>query len=149
MPVPDLEEVQPQPESVGSGAATAASASSAIDIPSLIERAIAKLPPDLAAQAVDKKRKARSQDPGWQYGWWPDPSKKDFVQCIFCKKVVPSGISRFKQHLAGGFGDAIGCPQSPELVKREMVAYIKKIQGLWLWQRWMQMVKLKRKMFLL
>jgi hypothetical protein len=36
-------------------------------------------------------------------GWWPDPTKKDFVQCIFCMKVVPSGIKRFK-HLAGGFG---------------------------------------------
>ena len=58
--VPDLEGVEL--EFVGSGAATA---SSAVDIPSLIERVIAKLPPDLGAQAVDKKRKARSQDLGW------------------------------------------------------------------------------------
>jgi hypothetical protein len=92
--VPEIEAVPP--EYIGSDASTAA------DVPSLIERAIAKLPPDLAEQAVDKKRKVRSQDPGWKYRWWPDPSKKDFVQCIFCKKVVPSGISRFKMHLAGG-----------------------------------------------
>jgi hypothetical protein len=29
---------------------------------------------------------------------------KDFVQCIFCLKILPSGIKRFKQHLAGRFG---------------------------------------------
>jgi hypothetical protein len=52
--------------------------------------------PELAVQANDPKRKARSHDPGWKFGWWPDTSKKDFVQCIFCMKVVPSGIKRFK-----------------------------------------------------
>ena len=64
--------------SVGSDPAATASSSTLEDISSLIERAIAKLPPDLAAQAVDKKRNVRSQDPGWKYGWWPNPSK-DFV----------------------------------------------------------------------
>ena len=106
MPSPDLEGAVLD-SSVESDPAATASSSTLEDIPSLIERAIAKLPPDLAAQAVDKKRKARSQDPGWKYGWWPDPSKKDFVQCIFCRKVVPAEICRFKQHLAGGYGDAI------------------------------------------
>jgi hypothetical protein len=43
-----------------------------------------------------------------EIGWWPDPTKKDFVQCIFYMKVVPSGSKRFK-HLAGGFGDTIKC----------------------------------------
>ncbi|CAD6220606.1 unnamed protein product [Miscanthus lutarioriparius] len=84
-----------------------ASSSTLKDIPSLIERAIAKLPPDLAAQAVDKKRKARSQDPGW-------------------KEVVPAGICRFKQHLAGGYGDAIKCPNPPAIVRKEMAVYLKK-----------------------
>ncbi|CAD6238129.1 unnamed protein product [Miscanthus lutarioriparius] len=84
MPLPDLEEGVLD-SSVGSDPTTTASSSTLEDIPSLIERDITKLPPDLAAQAVDKKRKARSQDPGWKYGWWPDPSK-DFVQCIFCRK---------------------------------------------------------------
>jgi hypothetical protein len=80
----------------------------------------------MAAEAKDPKRKAKSRDPGWQFGWWPDIAKKDSVQCIFCKKITPSGISRFKQHLAGGYGDAIGCPSCPEIVKRQMDAYIKK-----------------------
>jgi hypothetical protein len=31
-------------------------------------------------------------------------------------KVVPSGIKRFKQHLADGFGDTIKWTRVPELV---------------------------------
>jgi hypothetical protein len=81
---------------------------------------------ELAAHVVDSKRKARSQDPGWKYGWWPDPVNKDFVQCIFCMKVVPAGIKRFKQHLAGGYGDTMKCIKVPELISREMHAYLKK-----------------------
>jgi hypothetical protein len=72
--------------------------STAADSKSLAEKAIAALPPELSTQATDPKRKARSQDPGWKFGWWPDKTK-DFVQCIFCSKIVPSGIKRFKQHL--------------------------------------------------
>ncbi|CAA0834669.1 hAT dimerisation domain-containing protein / transposase-related [Striga hermonthica] len=120
MPQLDTERDVP-PESVGSDAA-----SSALDNPSLIERAIEKLPPDLQTQAVGKKRKARSQDPGWKYGWWEDLTKKDFVTCIFCRKMVPSGISRFKHHLAGCYGDVLGCPRCPEIVKKKMLAYFKK-----------------------
>jgi hypothetical protein len=101
MPPLDLEGDVPD-SSVGLDPAATTSSSTLEDIPSLIERAIAKLPPDLAALAVNKKRKARSQDPGWKYGRWPDPSKKDFVQCIFCRKVVPARIYRFKQHIAEG-----------------------------------------------
>jgi hypothetical protein len=111
--------------SVPSGAAASAS-SAAPDVATLVEKAIAVLPSDLAAQAQDPKRKARSQDPGWKYGWWPDPTKKDFVQCVFCKKIVPAGIRRFKEHLAGGYGNAENCPKAPELVREEMDAYMKK-----------------------
>ncbi|XP_066392488.1 uncharacterized protein [Miscanthus floridulus] len=107
MPMPDLDGGVLHSSSGSGAAATASSASP--DVATLVERAIAKLPPELAAQAVDTKRKAKSQDPGWKYGWWLDASKKDFVQCIFCKKIVPSGIKRFKQHLARGYGDAVGC----------------------------------------
>jgi len=100
--------------------------SAAPDGQSLAAKAIAALPPDLAEMAQDPKRKARSSDPGWKYGFWPDVLKKEMVQCIFCKKVVPAGIKRFKQHLAGGFGDAVKCPKAPELVRKEMHAYLKK-----------------------
>ena len=96
------------------------------NVQSLIEKALAKLSPERRAEAIDPKRKARSKDPAWKYGWWPDTSKKDFLQCIFCEKRVPAGVSRFKQHLAGGYGDAHGCEECPEIVKREMHDYLKK-----------------------
>ena len=67
MPSPDLEGAVLD-SSVESDPAATASSSTLEDIPSLIKRAIAKLPPDLAAHAVDTKRKARSQGPGWKYG---------------------------------------------------------------------------------
>jgi hypothetical protein len=85
--------------------ASASSASAAADSAALVDKAIAKLSADVRAHATDSKRKAKSQDPGWKFGWWPNPTKKDFIRCIFCLKVVPSGIKRFKQHLAGGFSD--------------------------------------------
>ncbi|KAK3142650.1 hypothetical protein QOZ80_4BG0349490 [Eleusine coracana subsp. coracana] len=97
----------------------ASASSTAPDGATLAEKAIAALPSDLATVAIDPKRKAKSQDPGWKYGWWPDPTKKDTIWCIFCKKLVPSGIKRFKQHLAGGYGDAMKCSRVPEVVSRE------------------------------
>jgi hypothetical protein len=99
--------------SAGAGSASSA----APDVLSLVQKAIAALPLELAEQAKDPKRKARSQDPGWKYGWWPDPTKKKFIQRIFCKKVVPVGIGRFKMHLAGGYGDAVKCPKPPPIVQ--------------------------------
>jgi hypothetical protein len=112
--------------SAASGGAPGSAASATLDSAAFVEKAIAALPPELASQAVDVKRKAKSQDPGWKYGWWPDSTKKDFVQCIFCRKIIPSGIKRFKQHLAGGFGDTMKCGSVPELVSKEMLAYLRK-----------------------
>ena len=117
-----VEVILPENEAVSGGAASASSA--APTEASLIAQAIAKLPPDLAAMAEDKKMKAKSSDPRWKYGFWPDIGKKEFIQCIFCKKVVPSGIKRFKQHLAGGYSDAVKCGEAPELVRREMNGYL-------------------------
>jgi hypothetical protein len=48
------------------------------------------------------------------------------VPCIFCMKVVPAGIRRFKQHLSSRFGDAIKCPRVPKLVSKEMYVYLKR-----------------------
>ncbi|KAL6661838.1 hypothetical protein ACP70R_001222 [Stipagrostis hirtigluma subsp. patula] len=95
------------------------------DIASIVAKAIAALPPELAALAQDPKRHAKSKDPGWKYGFWPYEGKKEVVQCIFCKKEVPSGIKRFKQHIAGGYGDAVKCPKAPAVVRKEMDAYLK------------------------
>jgi hypothetical protein len=77
--------------SEGVGGSSVSASSAAPTEASLIAAAIAKLSPELAAMAEDKHRKAKSSDPGWKYGFWPDPGKKEFIQCIFCKKVVPTG----------------------------------------------------------
>jgi len=124
-PPPQNEAVANEAGATGSSAAETAS-SAAPDGQSIVEKAIAELPPNLAEMAKDPKRKAKSRDPGWKYGFWPDPLKKEMVQCIFCKKVVPAGIKRFKQHLAGGYGDTIKCPKAPELISKEMSIYLKK-----------------------
>lgn len=54
-------------------------ASTALGHSSLVEKAIAKLLVELHDQSIDPTRKARSIDPISKYGWWPDPTKKDFV----------------------------------------------------------------------
>jgi hypothetical protein len=41
-------------------------------------------------------------------------------------KVVPSGIKRFKQHLSDGFDDTTKCASVPELVSKEIYAYLRK-----------------------
>jgi hypothetical protein len=56
--------LEPQmPEIVGSVDSATSASSTAADAATLAERAISALPPELAADAVDPKRKARSQDP--------------------------------------------------------------------------------------
>jgi hypothetical protein len=120
----NVELVFPESNVVGAQASSAADSTGPATASSVATNSFA-LPPALSAQASDPKRKARSQDSGWKFGWWPDPAK-DFVQCIFCMKVVPTGIKRFKQHLSGGFGDAINCPRVPELVSKEMYVYLKR-----------------------
>jgi hypothetical protein len=118
--------VQPEvKETVGTTDPAPSASSATADSATLAEKTVSALSPELAAQAVDPKRKARSQDPGWKFGWWPDPIK-DFVQCIFCMKVVPLRIKRFKQHLVGGFGYTIICTRIPGLVSKEMLACLKK-----------------------
>jgi hypothetical protein len=127
----NVEVIFPESQVVGSGnpssvadntvLASASSASAAADSAALVDKAIAKLPADVRAHATDSKRKAKSQDPGWKFGWWPDPTKKDFIQCIFCLKVVPSGIKRFKQHLAGGFSDTTKCSMVTRSTRARLV----------------------------
>ena len=37
---------------------------------------------------TDPKRKARSGDPGWKYGFWPEIGNRDLVECILCGTQV-------------------------------------------------------------
>ncbi|XP_042029910.1 uncharacterized protein LOC121776813 [Salvia splendens] len=96
------------------------------DFESIVASTLGEMPPELAAMAKDPKRHAKSKDPGWKYGFWPYEGKRDMVQCIFCRKVVPAGIKRFKQHIAGGYGDVEKCPTAPAIVRKEMYDFFKK-----------------------
>jgi len=39
---------------------------------------------------------------------------------------VPCFWAFLTGQICGGYGDAVGCPSSPEIVKKEMLVYIKK-----------------------
>jgi hypothetical protein len=52
--------------------------------------------------------------------------QETFHTMYFCLKVVLSGIKRFKQHLAGGFSDTTKCSMVPEVVSKDMYAYLKR-----------------------
>jgi hypothetical protein len=67
-------------------------------------------PPLWRAQALpafdpmaDPKRRAKSNDPGWNYGFWTEIGNRDKVTCNLCKTVTMGGIKRLKEHLAGGY----------------------------------------------
>jgi hypothetical protein len=74
---------------------------------------------------TDPARKPKKQtDPGWKYAYWPNLANKDKIACILCGGEVSGGIKGFKQHLAGGFGDAKICPRVSTEIRREMLAYL-------------------------
>uniref|UniRef100_A0A453CMX4 BED-type domain-containing protein n=1 Tax=Aegilops tauschii subsp. strangulata TaxID=200361 RepID=A0A453CMX4_AEGTS len=54
------------------------------------------------------RKPQRSNDPGWNYGYWSEPPNQDLVVCALCGKITSGGIKRHKEHLAGVGGDAIG-----------------------------------------
>ncbi|KAK4423958.1 hypothetical protein Salat_1978700 [Sesamum alatum] len=60
------------------------------------------------------------KDPAWNYGSLPDPKNSNNVQCNFGSNVYKEGITRLKQHLIGGYRNAIICPKCPEHVKEEI-----------------------------
>ena len=72
-----------------------------------------------------KRRPAKSKDPGWKYAFWPDLEDKYKLQCTLCGKVVPSGVSRFKKHLAGGFSIVEKCPKSTPEIRKEFHELLK------------------------
>ena len=87
-------------------------------------------PPSIASEYDPKNDLARkphkSKDLGWKYAYWPNLQNKDEVKCTLCGTSVRGGIKRLKQHLAGGYGDAVLC-ESKELtteIRKEMSAYL-------------------------
>ncbi|KAL8093856.1 hypothetical protein AgCh_035657 [Apium graveolens] len=75
--------------------------------------------------AKDPKRKARSNDPGWKYAYYPFPeTNKDVVKCILCGNSNHGGINRYKQHLIGGYPDIVKCPKITKEIAKEMSDYM-------------------------
>lgn len=68
----------------------------------------------------DPKRKPNSKDIGWRYGYWPDLNKRQLIACSLCGNQLNGGITRLKQHLAGGYGDVKKCDKTTTLIMREM-----------------------------
>jgi hypothetical protein len=75
---------------------------------------------------TDPARKAKSNDPGWKYAYWQDPARRDWVTCILCGHEGSGGIKRFKQHLAGGYGDIVLCEKVTTEIRIEMETYLQK-----------------------
>ena len=73
---------------------------------------------------TDQARKARSNDPGWKYGYWANLENRDQVTCTLCDIIVCGGIKRLKQHLAGGYGDVKMCAKTTTAIRKEMRDYL-------------------------
>ena len=67
-------------ESVASASSDVAAAAGS----TIKDKAIAALPAVLAEMAKDTKRKARSSDPGWNYGFWPNKAIAALLLSCIC-----------------------------------------------------------------
>jgi hypothetical protein len=79
-----------------------------------------------AVLAQESCRRAKSQDPGWKYAWWPDVKDKNIVQCLLCGKRTSDGIKRQKEHLIGGYPNTTKCPKTSRDIANEMLQWIGK-----------------------
>jgi hypothetical protein len=76
--------------------------------------------------AKDPSRRAKSQDPGWKYAWWPDLKDKNVLQCLLCGKKTSAGIKRQKEHLIGGYPNTTKCPKTSREIATEMLQWLAK-----------------------
>ena len=61
-----------------------------------------------------------SDDIGWKFTMPNNNNNRSKMTCNFCGRVVTSGITRLKQHLAGIEGDIAPCPKVPRAVREDM-----------------------------
>jgi hypothetical protein len=81
--------------------------------------------PDSDSMA-DPNCRAKSNDPGWNYGYWTQIGNRDKVTCNLCKTVTMGGIKSLKEHLAGGYADTLMCSKTTTEIRKEMKAYLDK-----------------------
>ncbi|KAG8065215.1 hypothetical protein GUJ93_ZPchr0004g38150 [Zizania palustris] len=60
---------------------------------------------------VDPKRKAKSNDPRWKYGYWTEIGNRDKVTCNLCKTVTMRGIT-------------VMCSKTTTEIRKEMREYL-------------------------
>jgi hypothetical protein len=77
-------------------------------------------------ESADPKRRARSNDPGWKYGYWTEIGNRDKVTCNLCQTITAGRIKRLKEHLAGGYADTIMCSKTTTEIRKEMRTYLEK-----------------------
>ena len=53
-----------------------------------------------------------------------DPNNKNNFKCNFCGKIFTGGVYRLKQHLAGGWKNAVDCNLCPKAVREEIRSYM-------------------------
>ncbi|XP_058202971.1 uncharacterized protein LOC131317432 [Rhododendron vialii] len=79
-------------------------------------------PIDLMTSENTSKR-----DLGWKYCEKIDPHNSTKLKCIFCNEIKNGGVSRIKQHLAGGAKmNTAACRRCPLEVREEMSEFIRK-----------------------
>ncbi|GAB2286270.1 hypothetical protein Dimus_039755 [Dionaea muscipula] len=66
------------------------------------------------------------KDPAWEHMTCVNPNSTNDLKCNWCGKVTKGGIFRAKQHLAGGYRNARGCPDCPEHVRNDIRDYMSK-----------------------
>jgi hypothetical protein len=77
---------------------------------------------------ADLKRRVRSNDPGWKFGYWTEIGNRDKVTCNLCQTVIAGGTKRLKEHLTGGYADTIKCLKTTTEIRKEMRTYLEKIK---------------------
>lgn len=57
-----------------------------------------------------------NKDPAWEHCRRCDLTNKNKLECNYCKKIIPCGVYRMKNHLARNNKDVAPCTQNPEEV---------------------------------
>jgi len=58
-------------------------------------------------------------DIGWQHCTQIGNNRRK-VRCVYCNKIVSSGVTRLKEHLGGVTGNVAPCTQVPKEVRIQM-----------------------------
>jgi hypothetical protein len=79
----------------------------------------------MAKMAMDPERNIQSSDPGWKFGFWPNPAKRWF-NAIFARRLSLQESKGSNNTLLGFWWCRQKCPKTPEVVRKQMASYLKK-----------------------